>query len=222
MALERLRKAAGGIIGAGFVLALIASFVIWFPAAGGWFHGYGAEDLITVGDIKIGPQEFMRTQEDELRAMSAQAGKSLSPQEARALGLDNRVLAALVGGAAVDMHVRSLNLGISDSALLAEIMKDPNFKDATGNFNPGAFQQMLYARHLTEQGYLASLRQDNLRQQVMAVVGEVAKTPEMLVDALNRYNRETRILRYVLVPASTAGTIPDPSDDDLKRYYDNH
>jgi peptidyl-prolyl cis-trans isomerase D len=220
VALERLRKAAGGIIGAGFVLALIASFIIWFPA--GWFHGYGAEDLITVGNIKIGPQEFMRTQEDELRAMSAQAGKSLSPQEARALGLDNRVLATLVGGAAVDMHVRSLNLGISDAALLADIMSDPNFKDATGNFNPGAFQQMLYARHLTEQGYLALLRQDNMRRQIMAVVGEVAKTPEMLVDALNRYNRETRTLRYVLVPASTAGTVPDPSDDDLKRYYDNH
>ena len=35
------------------MLLLIASFVIWFPA--GWFQGYGGGDLITVGDIKIGP-----------------------------------------------------------------------------------------------------------------------------------------------------------------------
>jgi peptidyl-prolyl cis-trans isomerase D len=29
-------------------------------------------------------------------------------------------------------------------------------------------------------------------------------------------------LRYVLMPASAAGSIPDPSDEDPKRYYDNH
>ncbi len=44
----------------------------------------------------------------------------------------------------------------------------------------------------------------------------------MLVDALNTFNGETRTLRYVLVPSSVAGTIPDPSEEDLKRYYENH
>ena len=76
MALESLRKGAGGIIGIGFVLVLIASFIIWFPA--GWFQGYGAQDVIVVGDVKIGPQEYMRAQQDMLRVMSTQAGRSLS------------------------------------------------------------------------------------------------------------------------------------------------
>ena len=106
MALDTLRKGAGGVIGVIFVLLLIASFIIWFPA--GWFQGYGTQDVITVGDIKIGPQEYMRAQQDVLRAMSAQAGRSLSLQEARALGLDSRVLERLVGGAAVDTHARAL------------------------------------------------------------------------------------------------------------------
>ena len=44
----------------------------------------------------------------------------------------------------------------------------------------------------------------------------------MLIDALNSFNGETRTLRYVLVPASVAGTIPDPTEEELKRYYDNH
>src|SRR5665648_280728 len=78
VALDRLRKGAGGIIGIGFVLVLIASFIIWFPA--GWFQGYGTQDIITVGGLKIGPQEYMRAQQDVLRSMSAQAGRSLSLQ----------------------------------------------------------------------------------------------------------------------------------------------
>jgi peptidyl-prolyl cis-trans isomerase D len=220
VALESLRKSAGGVIGVGFVLLLIASFVIWFPS--GWFQGYGAQDVITVGDVKIGSQEYMRAQQDMLREMSRQAGRSLSLQEARALGLDRLVLARLVGGAAIDMHTKSLKLGISEAALLDAVMKDPLFSDGTGNFSPARFQQALYSLNMTEQGFLASLREQNLRQQILATVGEVVSAPSMLADALNTYNNETRTLRYVLMPASAAGSVPDPSDDDLKRYYDNH
>jgi peptidyl-prolyl cis-trans isomerase D len=211
VALDTLRKGAGGVIGVIFVLLLIASFIIWFPA--GWFQGYGRQDVITVGDIKIGPQEYMRAQQDVLRAMSSQAGRSLSLQEARELGLDSRVLERLIGGAAVDTHARALQLGISDAALLEDIMKDPNFKDVAGNFNPAAFQQALNSIGMTEQGYLISLRERNLRRQILSTVGKVANSPAMLVDALNTFNGETRTLRYVLVPSSVAGTIPDPSEE---------
>jgi peptidyl-prolyl cis-trans isomerase D len=220
VALESLRKGAGGIIGIGFVLVLIASFIIWFPA--GWFQGYGAQDVIVVGDVKIGPQEYMRAQQDMLRVMSTQAGRSLSLQEARAAGLNRLVVARLVGGAAIDMHARALKLGISDAALLEEIMKDPAFKDGSGNFNPGALQQAMYALNMNEQSFLASMREQNLRQQILTTVGEVVNTPTLLVDALNSYNGESRTLRYVLVPESAAGTIPEPSDEDLRRYYENH
>jgi peptidyl-prolyl cis-trans isomerase D len=220
VALDTLRKGAGGVIGVIFVLLLIASFIIWFPA--GWFHGYGTQDVITVGDIKIGPQEYMRAQQDVLRAMSTQAGRSLSIQEARALGLDSRVLERLIGGAAIDTHAQALGLGVSDTALLEDIMKDPSFKDAAGNFSPLAFQQALHSIGMTEQGYLVSLRERNLRRQLLSTVGTVVNSPSMLVDALNKFNGETRSLRYVLVPASVAGTIPEPTEQDLKGYYDNH
>jgi peptidyl-prolyl cis-trans isomerase D len=220
VALDTLRKGAGGVIGVIFVLLLIASFIIWFPA--GWFQGYGTQDVITVGDIKIGPQEYMRAQQEVLRAMSAQAGRSLSIQEARALGLDSRVLERLIGGAAIDTHAQALGLGITDTALLEDIMKDANFKDAAGNFSPLAFQQALHSIGMTEQGYLISLRERNLRRQLLSTVGTVVNSPSMLVDALNKFNGETRTLRYVLVPASVAGTIPEPTEQDLKGFYDNH
>jgi peptidyl-prolyl cis-trans isomerase D len=220
VALDSMRKRAGGVLGVIFVLLLIASFIIWFPA--GWFQGFGSQDLITVGDTKIGSREYMRAQQDVLRAMSSQAGRSLSLQEARALGLDSRVMERLIGGAAVDAHARALNLAISDAEILDEIMKDPAFKDASGNFSPVVFQQTLQAIGMSEQGYVDSLRERNLRRQILSTIGKVADSPGVLVTALNNYNGETRTLRYVLVPQSAAGTIPDPTDEDLKRYYDNH
>jgi peptidyl-prolyl cis-trans isomerase D len=220
VALDTLRKGAGRTFGLILVALLVVSFAIWGIAD--IFTGYGKRTLIRVGDTEISAQEYLRAQQDVLRAMSAQAGRSLSLQEARALGLDQRVLERLIGGAAVDSHAQELHLGITDQALLDQIMKDPAFKDQLGNFSPAAFQQALYSIGMNEQSYLHSMRERNLRRQILSTIGEVASSPEILVSALNNFNSERRTLRFVLVPASVAGTIPDPTEEELKSYYENH
>ncbi len=138
------------------------------------------------------------------------------------MGLDSRVLERLIGGAAVDNHARELGLNVSDKYLLDQIMQDANFKDVEGNFNPAAFQQALRNLGLSEQGFLAQQRETNLRRQVLNTVGQVVNTPQVLIDALNRYNGETRTLRYVLVAEDAVGAVGDPTEQDLKAYYDNH
>lgn len=220
VALDTLRKGTARILGLILVGLLVISFAVWGIAD--VFTGYGAQTLIRVGDTQLNSQDYLRAQQEVLRAMSAQAGRSLSLQEARALGLDARVLERLVGGAAVDTHAKHLGLAVSDAALLDQIMKDPAFKDGLGNFSPAAFAQALRNVGLNEQGYLHSMRETNLRRQLLTTIGEVAESPKVLLDALNRFNGETRILRYVLVPESAAGTVGEPTEEDLKRYYDNN
>ncbi|HEV3241884.1 MAG TPA: peptidyl-prolyl cis-trans isomerase, partial [Methyloceanibacter sp.] len=220
MILETLRKGAGRAFGMILMGMLVISFAIWGIAD--IFRGYGSQTLIQVGGTEITPQEYSRAQRDVLRAMSSDAGRSLSLQEARDAGLENRVLERLIGGAAVDTHAKSLRLGISDEALLQGILKDPAFQDSTGNFNPLALQQALRNMDLSEQGYLASERERNLRRQLLSTVGRTPAASQVFLNALNNYNNETRSLRYVVVPATAAGAVPEPTDEDLKRFYDNH
>jgi len=199
---------------------LVVSFAIWGIAD--IFRGYGSQTLIEVGDTEITPQEYSRAQRDVLRVMSSDAGRSLSLQEAREAGLENRVLERLIGGAAVDTHAKSLRLGISDEALLEGIMKDPAFQDSTGNFSPLALQQALRNLDMSEQGYLASERERNLRRQLLSTVGKSPVASQVFLSALNNYNNEARTLRYVIVPGTAGGRVPEPTDDDLKRFYTNH
>ena len=218
--LDKMRKGASQILGLTLIGLLVISFAVWGIAD--IFTGYGAQTLIRVGDTELSAQDYQRAQQEILRSMSAQAGRSLSLQEARALGLDDRVMERLIGGAAVDAHAKDLGLGITDAALLEGVTKDPSFQDAAGNFSPVAFAQALRNIGMTEQGYLQAMRENNLRRQLLTTVATMAGSPDVLVVALNRYNGETRVLRYVLVPQSAAGAIPDPTEDDLKRYYENH
>lgn len=220
MALDRLRQGAAKTVGLILVGLLVVSFAVWGIAD--IFTGYGQQTLIRVGDTEITAQDYARAQQDVLRSMSQQAGRSLSLQEARAAGLDTRVLERLIGGAAVDTHATHLGLGISDDALLAQITKDPAFQDGAGNFSPLAFQAALRNIGMTEAGYLYSLREQNLRRQLLVTVGEVANSPRALIDAMNQFNEERRILKYVLVPKSAAEEVGAPTEEDLKAYYDNH
>ena len=220
MILDTLRKGAGRAFGMVLMGMLVISFAIWGIAD--IFRGYGSQTLIKVGNTEITPQEYSRAQRDVLRVMSSDAGRSLSLQEAREAGLENRVLERLIGGAAVDTHAKSLRLGISDEALLQGIMKDPAFQDSTGNFNSLALQQALRNMDMSEQGYLASERERNLRRQLLSTVGRTPTASQVFLNALNNYNNETRSLRYVIIRATAAGTVPEPTDEDLKRFYDNH
>jgi peptidyl-prolyl cis-trans isomerase D len=218
--LDTLRKGAGRLLGMILLGMLVFSFGIWGIAD--IFRGYGSQSLIRVGDTEISAQDYERAQHDALRGMSGEAGRSLSLQEARDMGLESRVLERLIGGAAVDNHAQDLGLGISEAAVLDEVKRDPAFKDPTGNFSPIALQQALRTLGVSEQGYLASQRERDLRRQLIGTVGTASTAPQVLLDALVRYNDETRSLRYVLVPLSAAGSASEPSDEDLKRYYDNH
>jgi peptidyl-prolyl cis-trans isomerase D len=220
LALDTLRKGTSRFLGLLLIGLLVISFAVWGIAD--VFTGYGAQTLIRVGDTEITGQDYLRAQRDVLRGMSAQAGRSLSLQEAREQGLAKRVVERLIGGAAVDTHARHLGLGITEPALLMEIKRDPAFKDSAGAFSPLAFQQVLREAGLTEQGYLISQRERNMRRQLLSTVGAKMLAPEILVTVLSRFNDETRSLRYVIVEQSSAGSAPEPSEGDLKRYYDNH
>lgn len=218
--LDKMRKGASRILGLTLIGLLVISFAVWGIAD--IFTGYGAQTLIRVGDTELSAQDYQRAQQEILRSMSAQAGRSLSLQEARAMGLDQRVMERLIGGAAVDAHAKDLGLGISEEAIFEGVKKDPAFQDTAGNFSPVAFAQTLRNVGMTEQGYLQAMRENNMRRQLLSTVGATAGSPEVLVTALNRFNGETRVLRYVLVPQSAAGAVPDPTEEDLKRYYENH
>jgi peptidyl-prolyl cis-trans isomerase D len=199
---------------------LVFSFAIWGIAD--IFRGYGRSSLIRVGDIEIHMQDYSRAESEALRAMSADAGRNLSKQEAMKMGLENRVLERLIGGAAVDNHAQDLGLGMSQDAVLEQIKKDPAFQDPTGNFSPLALASILHSLNMSEQGYISEQRERDLRRQLIGTVGDIAPASQILLDALVRYNDEQRTLRYVLVPLSAAGTAKEPTEEELKAFYDNH
>ena len=116
VALDTLRKGAGRLFGMILMGLLVISFAIWGIAD--IFRGYGSQTLIRSAIPRSRP-EYARTQQEVLRSMSARAPATASRCRRLASRVSrSHVLERLIGGAALDNHARSLDLGVSDEALL--------------------------------------------------------------------------------------------------------
>src|SRR5262252_8012347 len=143
--LRGMRKASsnwlGRIVMAVVLGAIAVSFAIW--GINDIFRGFGRSTLAKVGRTEIGVEQFRQLYNDRLQQIGRQFGKPLTPEQARAFGLDRNILQQAIAEAALDEAARQLGLGQSDRAVIDSISQDPNFAGANGKFDPLRFAETI-------------------------------------------------------------------------------
>src|SRR3978361_1930436 len=154
--LRGMRKASSNWLGktimATVMGVLIISFGVWGIAD--IFRGFGQSTLAKVGRTEISAEQFRQLYTDRLQQIGRQFGRPLTPDQAKAFGLDRQVLNQMIADAALDEDARRLRLGQSDCEVMRVIFNDPNFKNATGAFDKAVFSQTLRQYGYSEQRYV--------------------------------------------------------------------
>lgn len=219
-----MRKASSNWLGKTIMAVvmgvLIISFGVWGIAD--IFKGFGQSTVAKVGGTEISLNEFRQTYTDRLQQISRQFGRPLSPEQARAFGLDRQVLQQTIAEAALDEEARRLGLGQSDDQIRQLIMNDPNFKGVGGNFDPNRFQSVIRNFGYTEQRYVSEQRKVSLRRQITGTIGAGIEPPKAMLDVLTRFQNEQRAIEFVRLDAAQAGTIDAPSPEALAAYFEDH
>lgn len=199
---------------------LIVSFAIW--GIGDIFRGGSNTDVATIGKTRISGEAFRSAYQTDLQRLIRQTRQNISPQRARELGLDTRILGRLVSEAVLDQRARDIGLAVSDQLVAQTISSDPNFRGASGQFDRSAFTEILRANNLTEAGYVREQRSVVLRQQIAEAVSGSVPAPLALREAVHRYENERRAISYVALNATGLGDLPAPSDPQLAAYFEQH
>ncbi|AHY50244.1 Peptidyl-prolyl cis-trans isomerase D [Bradyrhizobium japonicum SEMIA 5079] len=219
-----MRKASSNWLGKTIMAVvmgvLIISFGVWGIAD--IFKGFGQSTVAKVGSTEISLNEFRQTYTDRLQQISRQFGRPLTPDQARAFGLDRQVLQQTIAEAALDEEARRLGLGQSDEQIRQVIMNDPNFKGVGGSFDPNRFQAVIRNFGYTEQRYVSEQRKVSLRRQITGTIGAGLEPPKAMIDVLTRFQNEQRAIEFVRLDAAQAGTIDAPSPEALAAYFEDH
>jgi len=214
--LQAIRSKAGSFVVKGLFVLLILTFGIW--GIGDIFRNRPTDTVIaTVGDQNIRAEDLQAAMRREIERLSARFGAAIDIQQAKKLGVVDDVLGELIDRRLLEQEAVRLRLEVSDEVIRKATTDNPNFRTPDGHFDRALFDAMLAQNHLTEDQFVAMMRQDMPRNDLLQAVEVGAATPQSMVDLLFRYRNEKRIADIVALPAADAGDAGPPSEADLTR-----
>jgi peptidyl-prolyl cis-trans isomerase D len=220
--LRGIQKASSGWLGKAVmavVMGLIAvSFAIW--GIGDIFRGFGRSTLATIGSTEIGIEQFRYYYTDKISQLGRQFNRSITPDQARSLGLDRQIIGELVAETVLDEKARQLKLGVSNEEISRRITSDPTFQGLNGSFDRSRFEQIIRQAGYTEPRFVQEQRQTSLRRQVALSLTGGLKAPTTAQNALNIFQNEKRAADVVALGAAQAGNIAEPTPEALGKYFE--
>jgi peptidyl-prolyl cis-trans isomerase D len=208
--------------GAKVLLALlILSFGVW--GIGDYVAPKQGNDVIaTVGNAEITAIEFQNELRIQINRLQGIFGNNFSNQDAKAMGVTENVLQSLIQRNLFSAGAKSMGIFVNNELVSREIRDDDRFKLADGSFDRLKFNDTLQRAGLSENGYIALIKDQLLQNQFLSGISSGQAVPNVLANSIYRHRNEKRLAEFIEIKHSSIKTIPNPSIGTLKTFYTNN
>ncbi|MEI4233832.1 peptidylprolyl isomerase [Roseovarius sp. D22-M7] len=210
-------------ISKGAMWVLMVLLIIGLAGFGATNLGGRVTSIGSVGDAQIEANTYARALRNEIQALEAQRGESVTFSEARAEGLDRQVLSRLVSRAALEHETARLGISVGDETLRDEILSMDAFSGLDGSFDREAYAFALERAGLNEAEFEADMRAETASTLLQAATWSGIRVPPVYVDTIMRYLGERRDVTYTTLDRSDLETgLPVPSEGDLRAFHEEN
>lgn len=177
----------------------------------------------SVGDAEIDVNTYARALQNEIRALEAQRGESVSFAQARAAGVDQQVLGQLVSRAALEHETARLGISVGDATLRDEILAMSAFSGLDGSFDRESYAFALQQAGLNEAEFEENIRAETAATLLQAAAVAGMQVPPAYMDAMMTYLGERRSLAFATLDRGDLQSgLPVPSEEELRSYHQSH
>ncbi|WP_293446866.1 peptidylprolyl isomerase [Planktotalea sp.] len=213
----------GNKISKTFIWILLAMLIVGLAGFGATGVGGNIQSIGAVGDKKISVDLYARTLQEDLRAVSAQAGQNVPFSTAQTIGIDRQALARVVTTRALDHETSELGLSVGDEKLQEQILSMGAFQGLNGQFDREAYRFTLENAGLSEAAFEESMREEAARTLVQGAILSGNTVPDTYADTLVAYVGERRNATVARLTADDlAEPVGDPTPEQLTAYYDEN
>ncbi|WP_296424284.1 peptidylprolyl isomerase [Yoonia sp.] len=189
--------------------------------------GFGANGLSgnirsigTVGAKDISVTSYQRTLNEQIRALQAQFGTTLSFQQAQAFGIDQAALSQIILTRTLDNEASDLGISVGDALVLERVIAIPQFRGSDGAFNRESYRFALQQNGQSEAEFEADIREDLTRSLLQGAVVSGVPTADAYADTLVQYIGERRSITWTTIDATAlTAPVPGPTEADQQTYY---
>ncbi|NQX79444.1 MAG: SurA N-terminal domain-containing protein, partial [Hyphomicrobiaceae bacterium] len=202
-----------------FTKALVGLLILSFAALGiaEIFTSTDNPTIASMGDQRISTHDFKRRYQEQLDLIAAQYGQHLTPQQARAIGVENSVLLAMLNELASNAYAQDLKLHITDNAVVENIRRDTLFAGVDGQFSPQLLIQARNRLGISELEFITMRRANIIRDHIINSLLEATTVPPTLYNAYQIFNHEQRKARYFVVDTKHFNVPPSMPDEKVLR-----
>ena len=204
-----------------FVWIILLFLIVGLAGFGATNFGGSVQSVATVGSAEISVNDYARAVETQLRNFQRATGQQMTFQQARTLGLDRLALTTLVSDAALENEAGEIGLSVGDENVSEEIVASPAFHNVSGTFDRQTYELALRQNGLDVGEFETRVRRDVSSGLLRRAVGGGVEAPEVFIDTLFNFVRETRDVTWARLGADDLGEpLREPSEADLRSYYE--
>ncbi|MYM54032.1 peptidylprolyl isomerase [Thalassovita mangrovi] len=210
---------ASGVTSKSFMWGLMGLLILGLGGFGVSNLSGNIRSVGSVGDVDIAVDDYARALQEDIRAVEAQTGQSLTFDQVKAFGIDGNVLGRLIGQAALDNEAQKIGLSIGDENLSKQIFEIDAFQGPNG-FDRESYKFALDQAGFTEAKFEESLRADSVRSILQSAVISGASMPSSYAETLVAYAAERRNFTWARLSADDLTTaLPEPTEEELAAYH---
>lgn len=200
-------------------LMLAAAFGLWGVAD--MIRNVGHTTAVAKVDGQSIQVQTLQNAYQQQLAQATQMGHG-EPSPALRRAVADQALQRLVMQAVLAHAVQRLGLVVPNAALRQAVFDMPAFHGPNGRFDRATFERVLANNNLTEDRFLAMMRDELANRQLLESVIAGIASPDVLTRQVFAYQNERRVADLAMVPFSAAKPPPAPTQAELQRWYENH
>lgn len=211
--LERTRN----IIVLGFAIVMAVSLVFFYapgPSANTLNPLRNTEVVAKVGSARVTVADVARVRENYTQMFGGRVNLAQ-------LGGTKRFLEGLISKHVITQEAKRLGLGASDAELAERIRKQ--FSDASGQFvGFERYKESIIARYGDIEQFENEMRDEIAQEKLRAFVSASVNVSDQEVEEEYKRRNTSFDVSYVALTQSKLAEKIQPSDEELRTYYDSH
>jgi peptidyl-prolyl cis-trans isomerase D len=216
--LTAIRKVARGWVAIVFIGVIAAAFAMW--GINDVFRPVATNNVAQGQGVAVTANEFAALFDRSVERMREQQ-PGLTRTAMVEAGRHKQLLDGLIAQKSLQRLAGRLGIAVSNADVAREIQNEAAFRDPiTGQFSIDSYRERLATNKFSEAEYEESIRSDMQINQLIAPTLAGVKAPASFNLFLLNFAEEQRKFSLAEIAPAKAGPPPKPSEDDLKKFYD--
>lgn len=204
-------------------LAVVALSFVAFFGGGSWFRPHDPNAIVAqVGNLTVSRYELAEKVQRYSQRIAEQTGESLTREQLLEAGIPYMILQSLVQDLSLDLEAKHLGLTVSDDALRDRIQGMAAFQNEKGEFDRAYFTQVLHSNGLSEETFLAEMKLELIREQLVEAIKVGAYLPDVMVEKLFEAQYQQRQASMLVIADKDIPAPPAPDQKVLEAFYNDH